>query len=162
MLTNAARLGVVCAVAVLASLACSGRVNGEADGPVETTTMPACTWPASLDPSDASQFQCTAARMLLFCDFANGIGEDCISNDPTRCPYSGPLSGGPVSGGSSDAAPDDGGGFGCKNQCTPGEYAVSCGPGSALGPAAMPPPPPSACRTVLGGDALYCCPCGGS
>jgi hypothetical protein len=119
----------------------AGATSGDA------SALPACTWPASLDPADADNGQCVAARVLLACTYANGVGEGCISNDPTQCP-------GP-------AQPD--GPFTCLDQCEPGEYAIRCGQvGGGLAPPA-PPPPPAGCRNMEatpGGIWFECCPCG--
>ena len=64
-----------------------------------------CTWPASLNPQDASSGQCVAARTFLTCTNAN-----CISDDFTRC--SNPLI---TSAGT------------CQNQCSSTEYGIECG-----------------------------------
>src|ERR1017187_8197176 len=84
--------------------------------------LPACTWPASLDPTDADNGQCTAARTLLGCSGGDsGVQEGCISNDPTQCP-AGPVTVPGVS-------------FTCHDQCAPTEYGVVCG---SIGPSAQP------------------------
>jgi hypothetical protein len=105
-----------------------------------STALPACTWPAALDPPDVSTTACVAARTYLSCKLPNGGGEDCLSNDPTRC--SGGIAG-PT----------------CTDLCNANEYAVACG---GPGPA-QPPPLPSGCRSLLagpGGGISGCCPCG--
>jgi hypothetical protein len=110
--------------------------------------LSSCAWPASLDPTDASDGQCTAARTLLACtDGDGGIDEGCISNDPTQCP--------------SDGVTVPGATFTCHDQCAPTEYGAVCG---GIGPTAPPAAsPPSACRSMgvtPGGTQFYCCPCG--
>jgi hypothetical protein len=135
----------------------AGTTSGDA------SALPLCSWPASLDPTDADNGQCVAARVLLACAYANGDGEGCISDDPTQCP------GPPLLDGA----------FTCHDQCEPGEYAIRCGqipppprppalvpggglpPGSSAPPA--PPPPPAGCRnmeTTPAGIWFECCPCG--
>jgi hypothetical protein len=113
------------------------------DGGSAATSLPACSWPVALDPTDAGDGRCRAARTLLSCR-AGDVVEGCLSNDPTECP--GPK-----------AVP---GPFTCAVQCDAHEYAIVCG---AVGPAPFVPPPPG-CRTKgagPGGPAFYCCPCGG-
>ena len=63
----------------------TGSQNGD-----DAETLAACAWPPSLDPVDASNGACIAARTYLWCQGSNGGGEGCLSNDPTRCP--GPIS----------------------------------------------------------------------
>jgi|HubBroStandDraft_1064217.scaffolds.fasta_scaffold105135_1 hypothetical protein len=109
--------------------------------------LPACTWPSSLDPADASSGQCRAARAVLSCSSANGSGEGCLSDDPTQCPTTGLIC---VSCGP----------FTCHDQCEPSEYGLVCG---GIGPSVSAAQPPSDCRSVgvtPGGTAFYCCPCG--
>jgi hypothetical protein len=117
------------------------------DTDLASTTLPACSWPASLDAPDADTTQCVAARTYLSCTFASGIGEDCMSSSATRCPGTGPAVGGA-------AGPAT-----CTNLCNADEYAVGCG---GPGPA-RPPPLPSGCRNLPagpGGGISGCCPCG--
>ena len=114
-------------------------VDAAADGAVATDST-SCTWPASLNPRDASDGQCTAARAYVNCTFADGSGELCLSDDPTGCPNS------PVSPGGA-----------CQNQCSSTEYAVQCG---KIGPSSF--EAPAGCRMASatpGGIAFYCCPC---
>ncbi len=102
-----------------------------------------CTWPASLDPTDASTGQCAAARSYLSCQGSNGVTELCLSNDPTQCP--GPNLQPGVS-------------FTCSDRCNTSEYGVECGFGPGPAPQAA-----SNCRSMgitPGGTGFYCCPCG--
>src|SRR4030081_3933934 len=80
--------------------------------------LPACTWPASLDPSDASDGRCVAARAYLTCTAPGGGGAACISNDLTQCPGSA--------------------GETCEDQCHADEYGAACG---KVGPGSSPAPP---------------------
>jgi hypothetical protein len=118
------------------------------DGP-----LPACSWPASLDVTDASDGRCVAARALLACTSPNGVGEGCISNDPTQCP-----------GGGAGLVEPAGSTFTCQDQCPPDRYAIRCGtvgPGSPGAP--EPPPPPDGCNNMEytpAGIWFACCPCG--
>ena len=76
--------------------------------------LPACTWPAALDPTDASpRGQCVAYRAFLSCKGSNGDGEGCLSNDPTQCPGPNPVVGVTFSD--------------CQDECNADEYAVGCG-----------------------------------
>jgi hypothetical protein len=118
----------------------TGSQNGD-----DAETLAACPWPPSLDPVDASNGACIAARTYLLCKGSNGGAEGCLSNDPTRCP--GPN----LTVGVTYSA--------CKDQCTAGEYAVACG---GPGPGPWPDPLPG-CRGISdgpGGGTLSCCPCG--
>ena len=116
------------------------------------TKLPACSWPASLDPSDAgSRGQCVAGRAYLSCAGSNGGGEDCLSDDLTQCPGPNATPGVTYSN--------------CKDLCDEDEYAAICGtvgpPPADASMAAM--QPPSGCRMVAanpGGAEPYCCPCG--
>ena len=139
------------------------------DAPVEVTTdastssvdssdtgatLPACSWPASLDPTDAANGQCVAARALLSCPLTGGLTggltHGCISNDPTQCPSDGVQIGAP-------AGP-------CLDQCQANEYAIECGTIGPGNPDAAPvASPPTGCHGMLvtpGGIWFECCPCG--
>jgi hypothetical protein len=108
--------------------------------------LPACTWPASLDPTDSSTGQCAAYRTFLSCKGSNGGGEGCLSNDPTQCPGPNPVVGVTFSG--------------CEDQCNADEYAVGCGGVGPAGPSAQ---LPAGCRSLPpnpGGVLFGCCPCG--
>jgi hypothetical protein len=125
------------AAAALALAACAGNVAGSGSG--GAGGLPACTWPASLDPTDASGGKCTAARAYLVCADPSGGQVGCISDDPTRCPGTA--------------------GYGCKDQCNADEYGAVCG---QVGPGPE-EAPPAGCRLVgptPAGIAFYCCPCG--
>jgi hypothetical protein len=96
-----------------------------------------CIWPASLNPQDASDGQCIAARTFLTCTNAN-----CISDDLIRC--SNPLV---TSSGT------------CQNRCSSTEYGLQCG---KVGPSTF--DVPDGCRGITAlpaGIGFYCCPCGG-
>jgi hypothetical protein len=105
-----------------------------------SASLPACTWPSSLDSPDAGQ--CAAARMYLNCQFPGGGGMACMSNNASYCP-----------GNALDTS------LTCVNQCNANEYAVGCG-----GPGPAPSPPlPGGCRGLPsgpGGGVSGCCPCG--
>jgi hypothetical protein len=107
------------------------------------TALPACSWPAALDPAPGAPVgACKAARHFLECSAGAGVHIGCLSNDATTCPAGAPA-----------------GASICQDQCNPGEYAVSCG---AIGPGSW-PAPPAACRTLPpnpGGITFACCPCG--
>ncbi|HXU80007.1 MAG TPA: hypothetical protein VN914_01330 [Polyangia bacterium] len=106
----------------------------------------ACSWPADLDPSDASAGRCTAKRHRFDCEGTGGVHELCLSNLPDRCEGSNPI-------------PDTT--FTCHDQCGPQEYGVVCG---RVGPSNVSSEPPSpSCRapgSTPAGVAFYCCPCG--
>jgi hypothetical protein len=109
-------------------------------------SLPACSWLAIYDPTDASseRGQCVAARVYLSCSGSNGGGEDCMSNDPMHCPGPDLTPGVTYSN--------------CQNQCRSDEYALGCG-GPGPGPW---PQPPATCRSLLagpGGGTSACCPC---
>jgi hypothetical protein len=144
-------MGLV-AFALIWMSACGGKAAqtdstsaGSQNGGVATASLPACSWPASLDPADGSMGQCVAARTYLACQGSNGGGEDCLSNNPTLCPGPNPVVGVTFSA--------------CKDQCNADEYAVACGgPGPGQWPA-----PPAGCRGLPsgpGGGSVSCCPCG--
>jgi hypothetical protein len=148
----ASLIGGVAIPATLVACISSGPSAGSAtdSGTEGATGLPACTWPASLDPTDASNGQCVAARALLSCPLAGGVTEGCLSNDLTQCPSGGPQAGAPSGA--------------CQDECQANEYALSCG---TIGPgnqdAEPPPPPPAACRgagVTPAGIYYECCPCG--
>ena len=118
-----------------------GKDAGRAD------TLPtACPMLASLNSTDTALFGYSAKRMLLECT-GGGVTEICTSNDATGCPGPGST---------------PGGGIGCSNLCTSGEYGLSYG---GVGPLAPPPSIalPAGCGQGVytpGGVAYYCCPCG--
>jgi hypothetical protein len=122
----------------------SASATGSQDSDASTAPLPACGWPASLDPTDGSTGACVAARTYLACQGSNGDGLDCISNDLTQCPGPNRVVGETFSA--------------CKDECNANEYAVACG-----GPGPAPPPaPPSGCRSLPsgpGGGSISCCPC---
>jgi hypothetical protein len=110
------------------------------------TQLPACRWPAALDPTDgAATGQCRAARAFVTCQDGTGGGQGCLSNDPMRCP---------------DLSAQPAVGLTCQNECAANEYGAACG---SVGPSTAPfPTPPTGCRMVAptpGGIAFYCCPC---
>jgi hypothetical protein len=144
-------IGAIIALGSVFAWGCQGSVTASApvDSGSSDGVLPACTWPASLDPTAAGNGQCTAARTLLRCSGGDsGVQEGCISNDPAQCP-SGGVSVPGVS-------------FTCHDQCAPTDYGVVCG---GIGPSAQPPAtPPSGCLSMgvtPGGTEYYCCPCSG-
>jgi hypothetical protein len=120
-----------------------------------------CRWPGSLNDAGPGVRGCTVGRAFLKCTFPSGVGchgvsstgplgELCISNDPTHCSDCSSLPSGAT----------------CRNQCPPGEYAVSCGGPPLLEPdggvTAVYQAAPDGC-TPMGvtpaGNAYSCCPC---
>jgi hypothetical protein len=135
-------------IACSASTSSAGRSEGPPqDGGVpDGGGLPACTWPASLDPTDSDTDQCKAYRTFLSCKGSNGGGEGCLSNDATQCPGGDPVVGVTYSD--------------CQDQCNADEYAVGCG---GIGPAGPSVPLPASCRSIApnpGGVLFGCCPCG--
>ncbi|MDB4980995.1 MAG: hypothetical protein JWM82_1747 [Myxococcales bacterium] len=113
------------------------------DAGVEAATAPVCHWPAGLDAADAGGGACRPSRFFLSCAAPNGVVEDCLSDDPTRC--------------AGDAMP--GVTFTCHSVCAPNEYGAVCG---SVGPGPI-GEPPAGCHGGLatpGGTIFYCCPCG--
>ncbi len=127
--------------AVLVAVAATGACGGQSSG---GTSPPACTWPAAFDGTDATTGACRAARYYLSCLGADGSGEHCPSDDPTRCSEPAATPGVTYSD--------------CENQCGPDEYTLVCGAvGSGSGPQ-----PPDTCRTLApnpGGSVAACCAC---
>jgi hypothetical protein len=134
------------AVGALALLTIGGCGSSQSDNTMKESGLEdastsidavACTWPTSLNPQDASDGQCIAARTFLTCTNAN-----CISDDLTRC--SNPLV---TSAGT------------CQNRCSSTEYGAQCG---KVGPSTV--DVPDGCRLITAlpaGIGFYCCPCGG-
>lgn len=150
-----ALLGLTPSLAAAAGCGSSGAIIDLGDGAEANTssdsggdTGPSCAWPASLNPTDASDGRCVASRAYLSCKYSNGTTELCVSDSLTQC------SGPPQSANGTDT---------CQNQCDAGEYAIGCG-GAGLGgpPQPAPPPPPASCRILGGveGVSFGCCPCG--
>lgn len=115
---------------------------------------PGCVRPAGLDPFDgaAPAFgQCTAAKMVLSCQYASTMAfSQCLSDDATQCPGSAKL-------GAQLGVP-----FTCLNLCESHEYGLRCGDIPHPSPPPPPQPPPN-CRTVghvAEEDQFECCPCG--
>ena len=134
-----------------AIVACSSSSStGAGGGSGASTGLPACTWPASLDGTDASNGQCVAARALLSCPLTGGGTQGCISNDPKQCPSGGPQAGSPPGA--------------CEDKCQPNEFAIKCGTIGPGNPDAAPPPsPPAGCHNEMvtpAGIYFECCPCG--
>jgi hypothetical protein len=135
---------------VLAVAACGGQSSGNHVGQqlpsLDNQVTPSCSWPSSLDPSEASTGQCLAASFLLLCRGPSG-GTQCLSNSPMNCSMQG------------DEMADGASSENCMNLCNTKEYALSCG-----GPGPTPsPPPPAGCRPLSagpGGGTIACCPCG--
>ncbi|MEA2697754.1 MAG: hypothetical protein QOI66_2025 [Myxococcales bacterium] len=126
-----------------ASLKMDGSAAGGVDGGADTGTLPACNWPAELDGHDAGAGACVAARTLLSCAGANGVSEECISDDPNQCAGENAMPG--VS-------------FTCHDLCGPDEYGAVCG---SVGPGPI-SDPPAGCHNAQptpAGTIFYCCPC---
>ncbi|HXN33446.1 MAG TPA: hypothetical protein VN894_16370 [Polyangiaceae bacterium] len=153
------------AAAVLAA-GCSGNAGQGDDAREAGTALGSCTWPSSLNPAaDASWGQCSAARAYLSCTTPGGAGEECLSNDPTRCPNPDNIM---VSFGASNgdaSIMESASALVCQNKCQPNEYGAECGgvgppPPGGQGPGAQ---PPAGCRgmgVTPGGTQFLCCPCG--
>ena len=91
-------LGTIVAVSILAS-GCGSAVN---NGPVDASSgadgsggatahgssndgaLPACVWPDSLNPTDASDGRCVANQAYLSCRYPNGATEICVSDNLTQ------------------------------------------------------------------------------
>src|SRR5580658_1893639 len=89
--------------------------------------------------SDSSNGECGTGMTVLSCTTSNGIGETCLSSDPTQCPGPDPVLGA--------------GAWVCQSLCQAGEYAVGWTEQA-----------PAGCRDIgaipgLGGGSA-CCPCG--
>jgi hypothetical protein len=138
---------------VLLLLACVGcdsssplkSSDGGAGAEGGVASLPACTWPATLDDPDAGRGACRPARARLSCDSPNsGVHEVCVSEDPNHC--------------SGDENVIPGATFICHDTCAANEYAAVCG---AIGPGPI-ADPPAGCHDALaspGGTVFYCCPC---
>jgi hypothetical protein len=48
-------------------------------GTLKTTSLPTCTWPASLDPQNGSTSKCVATRAYLSCQGTNGGNETVLA-----------------------------------------------------------------------------------
>jgi len=106
--------------------------------------LPACSWPAALNPPQTEPGQCTAARVELSCLGSNGVTGGCFSDNLQTCPD---LS---FEVNVPNAV--------CHSVCKPNEYAVACG---GIGPTPI-ADPPAGCTGGLaspGGVIDYCCPC---
>jgi hypothetical protein len=155
-------LGAIVAVSGILASGCGSAVN---NGPVDASSgadgsggatahgssndgvLPACVWPGSLNPTDASDGRCVANQAYLSCRYSNGATEICLSDNLTQCP--GPWQ-------------SANGTFVCQDQCEPGEYATTCGWAGVGGtPEPTPPPPPASCRFLAGAEGVSfgCCPC---
>jgi hypothetical protein len=105
----------------------------------------ACPMLASLNSTDATQVNYSAARALVQCTDTGGTSSVCVSNDITTCPGSAL-----------------GAGVSCRDLCAANQYGLAYG---GVGPLAAPPSiePPAGCGPGMytpGGVAFYCCPCG--
>jgi hypothetical protein len=90
---------------------------------------------------DGKPGACGVGRALLDCEFPNGAGCGCVTNNAT-C--------------------DGCAGSTCTDTCDANEYAVSCGGIGPGDPSITYADPPAACRFASanpGGIAYYCCPC---
>jgi hypothetical protein len=145
--TASATAGTAGATAA-ASLATNGTAgdsaagNGAA-GNASNAELPACSWPAALNPPQTTRGQCTAARVELSCLGSNGVTEDCFTDNLQSCPDQ-----------SNVAVPN----AVCHSICKPNEYAVACG---SVGPGPI-ADPPAGCTMPLStpaGIVDWCCPC---
>jgi hypothetical protein len=140
---------VSCSTFLLLASGCAGKATSDVltildGGSDHQSAMLACSWPATLQPTDPPAGQCAANRLLLQCFYTNGEMAVCVSNDPTQCV---------AQDSSGDAS------FTCRSQCELAEYGVVCvGDPLTLQGA----PPSTACRSMdvnPAGRGYYCCPC---
>ena len=97
------------------------------------------------DPSlvDGGPGSCGFARAYIDCEYPNGSGCACMTDD-TTCSGCG------------------GAGATCTDKCSATEYAVSCGSIGPGNPSITYADPPAGCRSLPpnpGGISMYCCPC---
>jgi hypothetical protein len=126
--------------AVIAVVGCGGASQLDGGLTDATTSAGQCR----RDPSvvDGGPGACGAARAYIDCEFPNGAGCGCMTNDAS------------CSG--------CGAGATCTDKCSTNEYAASCGSVGPGNPAITYADPPAACRLILAspaGVAFYCCPC---
>jgi hypothetical protein len=120
--------------------------------------LPACTWPASLNPPDPGVSGWSVGRTILQC--GRGTMEVCASDSETTCP----SGGGGVNPGGASLEP-------CVDVCKANEYGlmVSNGGGGISATAdstsaTVGPNAPSSCYSPTGIPAFsdahaLCCPC---
>ena len=125
---------------VIAVAGCGG--SGALEGGQDAASLSANQ--CRRDPSvvDGGPGACGSARAVVDCEFPNGAGCDCLTDNAT-C---------------------DGCGAGatCTNKCKANEYAASCGSVGPGDPSITYADPPAGCRLGLAtpaGVAFYCCPC---
>jgi hypothetical protein len=126
--------------AALLALACGGSSTDTAAR--RDLVIPACTWPAAADTSDAaSRTGCAPRSMFQVCEVPSGS----------------------VLHGDGTITTPDGRSVTCTSACAPAEYVLTC-TGAAPAPAAIPSPAASlGCRAIpipTPPNALFwCCPC---
>ena len=128
-------------VAVVIAVAGCGGGSALDTGPTDATTS---AGQCRHDPSvvDGGPGSCGAARAYIDCEFPNGSGCGCMTDDTT-------CSGCGV-------------GATCTDKCSANEYAVSCGSIGPGNPAITYADAPAGCRSLPpnpGGVSLSCCPC---
>jgi hypothetical protein len=154
------RLSGIAVLVLLPLVGCSSSSSTSSVSAADSTgnstsasTLPACSWPASLDPpEDAGGWSWSVGRTYIACDDGNDF-EDCISPDGVTCPGPNGIPGATLTN--------------CKNLCKADEYAVSSGGPPAFlpdGGFTNPPEPnlPASCRFLSAnpaGVAMYCCAC---
>jgi len=138
-----------------------------------SSELPACRWPANLNPPESGLATWNVGRALVTCGTC--VTEVCVSNDPTGCPGNdaGAVGGGGASNGAGEGCttPADQSLAPCVDACKPNEYGFTefNGGGGAPGPddgggASQGPSIPSGCYHPSGvpnstGGPLLCCPC---
>ena len=105
--------------------------------------LPACAWPVSLEPTDAGDGRCHAARSFLSCQESTGGTAFCLTGGPGPCP---------------DPSVQPGVTYACENLCKRDEYAIACG-SVGPGPSVAPPDGCTAALLTPAGVGFYCCPC---
>jgi hypothetical protein len=128
-------------VSLLGAVGCGGGAPvGAGDAASATTTGNQCGRAAGIGASTPGA--CGGARAAIDCEFPNGAGCDCIT-DNASC-----------EGCSTGAT--------CTNKCAANEYAVSCGAIGPGDPSITYADAPAGCRLAIAtpaGIAFYCCPC---
>jgi hypothetical protein len=125
---------------VIAVAGCGGGNALDAREAGATTSANQCR----RDPSvvDGGPGACGWARAYIDCEYPNGAGCSCMTDDTT------------CSG--------CGAGATCTDKCSATEYAVSCGSIGPGNPSITYADAPAGCRSLPpnpGGISLYCCPC---
>jgi hypothetical protein len=120
-----------------------------------SSQLPACSLPT---PVDAGADACLIGRFHLQCTYPAGVAfgdgstftspngpvrDLCVSDDPTGCPGSHPISGVAT----------------CESKCAPDQYAISCGGPPDQGYYQEPPDTCVLATPTPSGVGFWCCPC---